>query len=61
MLCEFYPETCAVVEEDQQIIGFVSAFRSPSSRDTIFVWQVAVHESYRGKGLGRKLLQELLK
>lgn len=61
MLCEFFPDTCVVAEEDQQIIGFVSAFCPPSSRNTIFVWQVAVHESYRGKGLGRKLLQELLK
>lgn len=61
MLCEFFPDTCVVVEDDHQIIGFVSAFRPPLLRDTIFVWQVAVHESKRGKGLGIKLLQELLK
>ncbi|OLN22295.1 diaminobutyrate acetyltransferase [Domibacillus antri] len=60
MICEFFPDTCIVAEKDQQIIGFVSAFRPPQSRDTIFVWQVAVHESERGKGMGKKLLQELL-
>ncbi|HZG72866.1 MAG TPA: diaminobutyrate acetyltransferase [Chondromyces sp.] len=60
MLCEYFPDTCVVAEEDHRIIGFVSAFRPPQARDTIFVWQVAVHESQKGKGLGRRLLEELL-
>ena len=60
MLCEFFSDTCVIAEENDQIIGFVSAFRPPPSRDTIFVWQVAVHGSQRGKGIGKKLLKELL-
>ncbi|RXT04921.1 diaminobutyrate acetyltransferase [Ammoniphilus sp. CFH 90114] len=60
MLCEWFPDTCVIAEEDQQIVGFVSAFRPPNKPDVIFVWQVAVQESMRGKGLGKKLLQELL-
>ncbi len=52
--------TCVVAVQNQRIIGFVSAFRSPQSVDTLFVWQIAVDASIRGKGLGKKLLQELL-
>ncbi|MCM3570849.1 diaminobutyrate acetyltransferase [Neobacillus mesonae] len=60
MLCEFFSDTCVVAEEDHELIGFVSAFRPPQQDDTIFVWQVAVHPSHQGKGIGKKLLQELL-
>jgi len=60
MLCEFFTDTCIVAEDQDQIIGFVSAFRQPQNPDTLFVWQVAVQQSYRGKGIGGELLKELL-
>ncbi|MEW9670377.1 diaminobutyrate acetyltransferase [Ammoniphilus sp. 3BR4] len=60
MLCEWFPDTCVIAEDNEQIVGFVSAFRPPETIDVIFVWQVAVHESQRGKGLGKRLLLELL-
>ncbi len=60
MLCELFSDTCVIAEDEDQVIGFVSAFRQPQSPNTIFVWQVAVHESYRGKGIAKKLLKELL-
>lgn len=60
MFCEFFSDTCVIAEENDQIVGFVSAFRPPPTSDVVFVWQVAVHESQRGKGIGKKLLKELL-
>lgn len=60
LLCDIFPDTCIVAVQDQRIIGFVSAFRPPQSADTLFVWQVAVDASMRGKGVGKKLLLELL-
>jgi L-2,4-diaminobutyric acid acetyltransferase len=61
MLCEFFPETCVIAEQNNQIVGFVSAFRPPIKENVIFVWQIAVDSSQRGKGLGKRLLHELLK
>jgi len=61
MLGHFFSDTCVIAEDKDEIIGFVSAFRLPQDPDTIFVWQVAVHDGYRGEGIGRKLLKELLK
>lgn len=61
MLCRFFSDTCVVAEYDGKIVGFVSAFRPPECREVIFVWQVAVAESQRGKGVGIALLKELLK
>lgn len=60
MLCKFFPDTCVVAEKNEQIVGFVSAFRQPDAEDVIFVWQVAVASSQRGKGLATSLVKELL-
>ncbi|MBM4761648.1 diaminobutyrate acetyltransferase [Bacillus sp. B15-48] len=60
MLSHYFSDTCVIAEDENQIIGFVSAFRPPQADDTIFVWQVAVNDKYRGEGIGKKLLNELL-
>lgn len=61
MLCKFFTDTCLVAEKDGSVVGFVSAFKQPQHPDVIFVWQIAVAESQRGKGLATTLLTELLK
>lgn len=60
MLCKYFPDTCAVAEKDGRVVGFVSAFHSPDDPQTLFVWQVAVAQSERRKGLGIRLLKEIL-
>jgi L-2,4-diaminobutyric acid acetyltransferase len=60
MLCEYFTDTCVVAEFEDEIVGFVSAFRPPSNPEAIFVWQVAVAGSQRGKKLGTSLIRELL-
>lgn len=61
MLCDYFNDTCAVAEEDGQIVGYVSAFRSPKEPRVLFIWQVAVAESQRGKGVATSLILHLLK
>lgn len=58
--CTYFSKTSVVVENDNRIVGFVSGFIKPKSPDTLFIWQVAVDESERGKGLATKMLQYLL-
>ena len=52
--------SCVVAEEDDELVGFVLAYRPPNRPSTIFVWQIGVAESMRGRGLGLTLLNELL-
>lgn len=61
MWCEFFPDTSVVVEHQERIVGFVSGFIQPAAPDTLFIWQVAVDESERGKGLATHMLFRLLR
>lgn len=60
ILCKYFKNTCVVAENNQQIVGFVSAFFHPENPNVLFVWQVAVDEAQKGKGIASSLLEELL-
>ncbi|MES9942653.1 MAG: GNAT family N-acetyltransferase [Candidatus Thiodiazotropha sp. 6PLUC2] len=44
-----------VVVDDDQVIGFANLYRNLSA-DKIFVGNVVISQSYRGKGVGRQLV-----
>lgn len=60
MWCEIFSETSIVAIKDKETVGFISGFIHPDTPNTLFIWQVAVNESERGKGLGTKMLFQLL-
>jgi L-2,4-diaminobutyric acid acetyltransferase len=58
--CSDFAETCVLAEKDGEAVGWVSGYRPPADHDALFVWQVAVHESARGEGLAKKMIEEIL-
>ncbi|MCG1029370.1 diaminobutyrate acetyltransferase [Virgibacillus halodenitrificans] len=60
MWCEIFSETSIVADREEGTVGFISGFIHPDHPKTLFIWQVAVNESERGKGLGTKMLFQLL-
>ncbi len=60
LLCDRFGDTCAVAEQEGQLVGFVSAFYSAARPDTLFVWQIAVDDALRGQGIGATLLREVI-
>ncbi|MFC3961435.1 diaminobutyrate acetyltransferase [Nocardia jiangsuensis] len=58
--CRDFPATSVVAEVDGEVVGFVIGFVRPKAPDTVFVWQVAVDPSQRGRGTGTALLHKLL-
>lgn len=60
LLCAHHAATCVVAESGNGLAGFVSAYRPPAARDTVFVWQVAVAPAARRQGLALSMLQHLL-
>lgn len=60
LLCKDFVETCAVAEVDGKVLGFVTAYRPPGREDSLFIWQIGVDPTLRGRGVAGRLIQELL-
>lgn len=54
-----FAATSVVAEVDGVVGGFVSGYIRPDAPDTLMVWQVAVDEACRGRGLAGRMLDEL--
>lgn len=60
IVCRDFSDTCAVTEDEEKLIGFVSAYIPPTRPDVLFIWQIAVSTPHRGRGIGYSLLLDLL-
>lgn len=61
MWADHFAESSVVaVTEMDQVVGFVNGFHPPADPTTLFVWQVAVAPHVRGRGIGKRMLDELL-
>ena len=58
--CTHFADTAVAATSDDELVGFVSAYIPPREPNVLFLWQVAVAEAHRGKGLARHMLSELL-
>lgn len=60
ILCEHFSSTCVVTEVDGEIAAMMTAYIPPERPDTLFVWQIAVDASLRGRGVAKKQFAHLL-
>ncbi|ENH96460.1 diaminobutyric acid acetyltransferase [Gracilibacillus halophilus YIM-C55.5] len=60
LLSEYFQDTCVVAKQNNKVVGFITAFIPPQKPNTVFVWQVGVDASQRGKGIASKMLNYLL-
>ncbi len=58
--CTHFAGTCALARLGDDAVGWVSGYVPPEEPDVYFLWQVAVHDSARGKGLPKKLIADIL-
>lgn len=58
--CTDFATTCVLAEIDGELSGWVSGYRPPGDRDSLFIWQVAVRDKARGLGLAGAMFDELL-
>lgn len=61
LFLDHFGDTSVVAEVDGEVVGFVTGFRPPREPEAVFVWQVAVAESARGRGLAGRLLNGLVR
>ncbi|MFC8921024.1 diaminobutyrate acetyltransferase [Cellulosimicrobium sp. NPDC057127] len=67
ILAEHFAETCRVAvvpdadeADGERVVGFVTGYRLPDDVAHLFVWQVAVDEAVRGRGVAGRLLDALV-
>lgn len=56
-----FKECCSIALCDDEVVGFVSGYKNPNNENTLFIWQVAIDENFRGLGLANKLIINTLK
>lgn len=54
-----FADTSVIARLDGEPVGFVIGYRKQTAPDVVVVWQVAVDERARGRGLAGKLLDRL--
>jgi len=60
LLCDHFRATTIVCEHEGQLVGFVAAYRPPTHPDAVFVWQIGVSPTMRGRGVARSILDALV-
>ncbi|MBE0495015.1 MAG: diaminobutyrate acetyltransferase [Campylobacterales bacterium] len=60
LVASHFQTTSIVATQGEKVVGFVSGYTLPQSPQTLFVWQVAVDESTRGRGLAVQMIEHLL-
>lgn len=58
--CRDFAATSIVARLGGRVVGYISGYRRPDAPETLFVWQVAVHEAARGRRMAATMLDELV-
>ncbi|MGE3250285.1 MAG: diaminobutyrate acetyltransferase [Hyphomonadaceae bacterium] len=57
--CTDFAGTCVVARRAGRVVGWVSGYRPPAERGTLFIWQVAVDPAVRGARLGERMIRAI--
>ncbi|MGD8912772.1 MAG: diaminobutyrate acetyltransferase [Candidatus Thiodiazotropha sp.] len=60
LLSDHFSDSCIVAESRGKVVGFLSAYRIPQRPQTLFVWQVVVDRTLRGRRIAWRMLESLL-
>lgn len=58
--CQHFADTSVAALVDNRLVGFISAYLLPNDPETLFIWQVVVHEKFRGQGLAKRMMNWLV-
>jgi L-2,4-diaminobutyric acid acetyltransferase len=61
IMLRYFGNSCFVAKFNDDIVGFVMGFKSQVDKNKFFLWQIGVFSYYRGKEIGKKLLDKIEK
>ena len=56
VLCSQFGECCYILYDDNKAIGYITSLYNDK---TVFVWQIAISNDYRGKGYSQLLIDKV--
>ena len=60
LLCRDFSSTCRVAEIGSRLVGVTTAYLPADQPRLVFIWQVAVAEEFRGRGIALAMLTDLV-
>lgn len=60
MMARDFAATTRIAVQDGETVGFALGYQRPAAPETLFIWQIAVDASQRGKKVAGRLLDALL-
>ena len=60
LFTQHFKETTAVAEKDGQVVGYLFGYIMPKKQDTLFLWQMEIHQSCQKLGLSLALAREII-
>ncbi len=60
MMCNDFGKSSLLAERNGELLGYISGYITPEDEKTLFIWQVAVSEAARGKGMAGAILANLV-
>jgi L-2,4-diaminobutyric acid acetyltransferase len=55
-----FAATAVVAEREGTIVGAITGYLKPGDPQTLFIWQVAVHEHARGQRLATRMMEHIV-
>lgn len=55
-----FAQTAVVAELDGELAGSITGYLKPGDPETLFIWQVAVHERARGQSLATRMMDDIV-
>jgi L-2,4-diaminobutyric acid acetyltransferase len=60
LIAKHFSQTSAICTENGDVVGYMSGYRLPENPAVLFVWQIAVDSNYRGRGIAKRLILDVL-
>ncbi|OCL84133.1 diaminobutyrate acetyltransferase [Arcobacter porcinus] len=60
LLSTHFKDSCSLAFIEGELASLVLAYYLPNEEETLFIWQIATKEKFRGKNLTLKLLEDIV-
>lgn len=60
LMSTHFSQTSTVAVDGDELVGFQTGYFKPQQPEVLFIWQIAVGSTGRGRGLAKRMIRDLL-